>query len=710
MPLFNLRDYEYDSLPSPTSIRLLRLHYSYDAVLPSLCGYPMIHCRLETFDLRDNPQYEALSYTWESPLSEMQKRATDTWTDEYGPLSKWPINMNHRLLFVRKNLFDALRHLQSMQNVDRKDPRDYNKTELHKAAENGDEDQVRKLLLQGASCGARDSFGETPLHYAAENGHVQVVKLLVASGAEMGSYDNWGRQPIHCCTQRKRGEWAKVAKILRDPVRNNAKTGASGDAGHDYYQAGDLEARGEYDKTPLISAAEDGDLRLVRDLAYRGADLMATDRFGETALHYAAENGHYEIVVELLLESSSVNVMLTKKDGSGRTPLDCCTQQRRGNHEQVAALLGNTQSLQAELQSLREARLKPSANSSETTYFWIDAICINQSDLDERSAQVQIMPDIYRQASSVIVWLGVDKELKQQIDNKNCDVSQIMRRVNKKANKLEKLRRQWSVSLQSFIVDVISDSKIPEGGILSIDELKVIIRIFLRAWFSRAWVVQELALARKIRMFLGDEELDWHQLLRFLFLLAHCGLFHTSAFWKIDRDYIGVGSKGGDGSEAWKLLEVRLRTADDPKEWEIIESIQQRDDFNTPRIHRGKRRLSLPLLLANCWSFESKDPRDKIFALLNLATPLREEDQIYIDYKLPVEELYTHVAHIFLRGASEEAIYAEESLDYAFDGMLEPLEGFSFIQDPFYSNHQARMPKLPTWVPDFSNALTTSRI
>lgn len=37
---------------------------------------------------------------------------------------------------------------------------------------------------------------------------------------------------------------------------------------------------------------------------------------------------------------------------------------------------------------------------------WIDAVCINQQDLNERSNQVSFMTDIYELASSVVVWLG----------------------------------------------------------------------------------------------------------------------------------------------------------------------------------------------------------------------------------------------------------------------------------------------------------------
>ncbi|ERS97523.1 hypothetical protein HMPREF1624_05692 [Sporothrix schenckii ATCC 58251] len=38
--------------------------------------------------------------------------------------------------------------------------------------------------------------------------------------------------------------------------------------------------------------------------------------------------------------------------------------------------------------------------------FWIDAICINQSDVEERNRQVRIMDQIYFRATEVVVWLG----------------------------------------------------------------------------------------------------------------------------------------------------------------------------------------------------------------------------------------------------------------------------------------------------------------
>jgi hypothetical protein len=46
-------------------------------------------------------------------------------------------------------------------------------------------------------------------------------------------------------------------------------------------------------------------------------------------------------------------------------------------------------------------------DQSQPRYLWIDALCINQDDDYERSAQVAIMGRIYQTARRVISWIGL---------------------------------------------------------------------------------------------------------------------------------------------------------------------------------------------------------------------------------------------------------------------------------------------------------------
>lgn len=513
----------------------------------------------------------------------------------------------------------------------------------------------------------------------------------------MNVYDNMGRLPIHCCVQRKRNEWEKTARFLRDAEFRSQEL-------RDYHGGElDLESREHmYNKTQLIQASETGDLEKVKDLVRRGANLSAQDVFGETSLHYSAENGHYEIVKWLVRAGADMTIL----DDEERTPLACCIQRENGQWEKVARFLKEPVFRQEELQRLVAAGAHDEAESQGSGFLWIDAVCINQADLDERNSQVRIMPEIYSKASCVLVWLGHDKDPESQIMLRYGTVKEIIRRVNKRAKKLRKLERQWLVSLREFVLDDLYDWEMPDGGILSIADVRLVLSCFLRSWFSRAWVIQELSLARKIRIFLGDEEFEWHEVLKFLCLLSHVGFFRSSSFWKMDTEWRMEDGKGGDGSEAWRLAEIRLRTANDPGEWEIVDPILHHKYCKAPRVRRSER-LSLPLLIAASWSFESKDPRDKVYAILSLAKPLPPDDQILIDYSSPVEDLYTQVAHIFLRGSGRDSMYER---DEGLAGILEPLEGLSYVQDPYFSGQQAKMPGLPTWVPDFSNPLVTDRI
>jgi hypothetical protein len=49
--------------------------------------------------------------------------------------------------------------------------------------------------------------------------------------------------------------------------------------------------------------------------------------------------------------------------------------------------------------------------STEPLYWWTDAICINQEDIDEKSIQVPRMGELYSTASQVWVWLGNSESL-----------------------------------------------------------------------------------------------------------------------------------------------------------------------------------------------------------------------------------------------------------------------------------------------------------
>jgi hypothetical protein len=49
-------------------------------------------------------------------------------------------------------------------------------------------------------------------------------------------------------------------------------------------------------------------------------------------------------------------------------------------------------------------------HNSMISKIWVDAICINQSDNNEKSQQIPLMSEIYGRASTVYIWLGNSTE------------------------------------------------------------------------------------------------------------------------------------------------------------------------------------------------------------------------------------------------------------------------------------------------------------
>lgn len=106
---------------------------------------------------------------------------------------------------------------------------------------------------------------------------------------------------------------------------------------------------------------------------------------------------------------------------------------------------------------------------AEPLWIWVDAICINQDDLDERSKQVAIMGQIYSKAYGVCAWLGVGTE-------KSWETMRDLTEIDWEAN-YEKVKSGQGFNL--------ADEQL-ESAICEWLEL---------AYWSRVWIIQEYALS-----------------------------------------------------------------------------------------------------------------------------------------------------------------------------------------------------------------------
>ncbi|KAH7087181.1 heterokaryon incompatibility protein-domain-containing protein [Paraphoma chrysanthemicola] len=136
---------------------------------------------------------------------------------------------------------------------------------------------------------------------------------------------------------------------------------------------------------------------------------------------------------------------------------------------------------------------------------WIDAICINQSDEDEKSRQITLMSKIYRQAQRVWAWLGIaDNQERipeaivalEHIGEVAGNVSSGMSKksfVDFRELKKKFQRRLWTS---------------PRMVNLDHKTWSAIAHILHNSWFQRVWIVQEAALAQNITFFCGKYEIN----------------------------------------------------------------------------------------------------------------------------------------------------------------------------------------------------------
>ena len=124
--------------------------------------------------------------------------------------------------------------------------------------------------------------------------------------------------------------------------------------------------------------------------------------------------------------------------------------------------------------ALKELRLP-----DKERILWIDAVCINQGDMNEKRQQIDLMGSIYRRAQAVHVWLG-----KADAQSKNA------------------FRLAENVaSIQSSEVDHVR---------AEISITRPTLQTMMRSrWWSRVWIVQEVTLNDNVFIRWGHCQISW---------------------------------------------------------------------------------------------------------------------------------------------------------------------------------------------------------
>ncbi|KAF9630018.1 hypothetical protein BFW01_g199 [Lasiodiplodia theobromae] len=125
-----------------------------------------------------------------------------------------------------------------------------------------------------------------------------------------------------------------------------------------------------------------------------------------------------------------------------------------------------------------EAALLRLRLEDDLRFLWIDALCIDQSNLRERGHQVHLMFRIYHTAFRVVVFLG----------NRSFE----------------------SDRLFDYLSNPKANHGFPEG-----EAVQLAMELFKRNWFKRLWALQEIVVARAAIIICGSKTIKWQALFRF---------------------------------------------------------------------------------------------------------------------------------------------------------------------------------------------------
>jgi hypothetical protein len=292
---------------------------------------------------------------------------------------------------------------------------------------------------------------------------------------------------------------------------------------------------------------------------------------------------------------------------------------------------------------------------------WIDSICISQTSIDEKSAQVAMMDSIFANATAVLIWLGVD------VDFKPAAAEELFGRMAVWCQDVTPEAGTLQAALRS---DTDKDNS--KHPCYTDVEIETLLNVFECEWVWRLWCVQELVLSKKALVHWATVKVTWD-------------IFSTVAIYIQTREQDKIAWSGLAGVYNVAMLEFfRRQLAADSLREQSPNSRQQRLTGMFGVTESSRKLVPFSRLLSLTRMHGVTDHRDRIFSLLGLDRTLchvsqgRDQPLATPHYAQETGDLYTSIAKKLL--CREKNLYL-----------------LSFVQ------HQGDVEdsELPSWVPQW---------
>ncbi|KAL6702944.1 hypothetical protein ACN47E_000786 [Coniothyrium glycines] len=288
--------------------------------------------------------------------------------------------------------------------------------------------------------------------------------------------------------------------------------------------------------------------------------------------------------------------------------------------------------------------LKQARKGTKGRKLWIDSICLDQQNDQEKSAHVPKMRLIYMKAELTISWLGAEYD-------QSTDAIAYARRLNK-----------WYIDNHSdpqpLSGEKQQNAKVDFQVKVGDRSLEALLRLLERPYFDRTWIVQEIVVSREVYLMCGDQIIHW------AFLVNAIVCLRTLHIWVFEFY---------DGRRLHGPISLRISEM----EWQNPDAI---DWTKTLVRHR---------------SCLAHDPRDKVFAFYGLRCQRSFEDlEIVPNY---VSTTATTLYHTL----AARALYKSQVAVLHVPRFI-----MSPVKHP-QNTGDFNVFDLPSWAPDWRNAEET---
>ena len=274
---------------------------------------------------------------------------------------------------------------------------------------------------------------------------------------------------------------------------------------------------------------------------------------------------------------------------------------------------------------------------------WIDAVCINQNNVGEKMAQIQLMNKIYRRAEVVWVWLG----LAQHQDQIPHAIELLPLIIEAGTYGETNLRPIWEEIMQENVHLRGIDATVWSAVLHLVDN----------NWFRRIWIIQEAALARTITFLCGDEQVASIDIMRATGAAMHL-------YGIVDAQGAGVPLGGAiAGSDVFRVRHL----------------VHSRADLQHSN---GGREVILKVSNLIAGRHTCSQPQDRVIGILGLI-----ED----------EELSVYDMSALLSCTSLRDLYTRFSRFLLTDMVVDSEAWYEYFELALFS---PRSQNLPSWVPE----------